>query len=98
MLKVADLEMDMNQHTVSRGGKVIQLSSKEFTILEYLIRNKNVVLSREQIEQNAWDLSFDGGSNIVDVYIRYLRKKIDSGYDKKLIHTVYGSGYILKEE
>ncbi len=98
VLKVADLEMDMNQHTVSRGGKVIQLSSKEFTILEYLIRNKNVVLSREQIEQNAWDLSFDGGSNIVDVYIRYLRKKIDSGYDKKLIHTVYGSGYILKEE
>ena len=98
VLKVADLEMDMNQRTVSRGGKVIQLSSKEFTILEYLIRNKNVVLSREQIEQNAWDLSFDGGSNIVDVYIRYLRKKIDSGFDKKLIHTVYGSGYILKEE
>ncbi len=97
VLKVADLEMDMNQRTVSRGGKVIQLSSKEFTILEYLIRNKNVVLSREQIEQNAWDLSFDGGSNIVDVYIRYLRKKIDSGFDKKLIHTVYGSGYILKE-
>lgn len=98
VLKVADLEMDMNKHTVSRGGRVIQLSSKEFTILEYLIRNKNVVLSREQIEQNAWDLSFDGGSNIVDVYIRYLRKKIDSGFDKKLIHTVYGSGYILKED
>ncbi len=98
VLRVADLEMDMNQRTVSRGGKVIQLSSKEFTILEYLIRNKNVVLSREQIEQNAWDLSFDGGSNIVDVYIRYLRKKIDSGFDKKLIHTVYGSGYILKED
>ena len=98
VLKVADLEMDMNRRTVSRGGNVIQLSSKEFTILEYLIRNKNVVLSREQIEQNAWDLSFDGGSNIVDVYIRYLRKKIDSGYDKKLIHTVYGSGYILKED
>lgn len=98
VLRIADLEMDMNRRTVSRGGKVIQLSSKEFTILEYLIRNKNVVLSREQIEQNAWDLSFDGGSNIVDVYIRYLRKKVDSGFDKKLIHTVYGSGYILKEE
>ncbi len=98
VLKIADLEMDMNRRTVSRGGKVIQLSSKEFTILEYLIRNKNVVLTREQIEHNAWDLSFDGGSNIVDVYIRYLRKKIDSGFDKKLIHTVYGSGYILKED
>lgn len=98
VLQAADLEMDMNRHTVSRGGKLIQLSTKEFTILEYLMRNKNVVLSREQIEQNAWDLSFDGGSNIVDVYIRYLRKKIDSGFDKKLIHTVYGTGYILKEE
>lgn len=98
VLKVGDLEMDLNKHTVTRGGIAIQLSVKEYTILEYLIRNKNVVLSREQIEQNAWDLSFEGGSNIVDVYIRYLRRKIDSGFDKKLIHTVYGAGYILKEE
>lgn len=98
VLTAGDLEVDLNRHIVTRAGKQIQLSTKEFTILEYLMRNKNVVLSREQIEQNAWDLSFDGGSNIVDVYIRYLRKKIDSGFDKKLIHTVYGAGYILKEE
>ncbi|MBQ6555283.1 MAG: response regulator transcription factor [Firmicutes bacterium] len=98
VMTAGDLEVDLNRHVVTRAGKQIQLSTKEFTILEYLMRNKNVVLSREQIEQNAWDLSFDGGSNIVDVYIRYLRKKIDSGFDKKLIHTVYGAGYILKEE
>ncbi len=98
VLTAGDLEVDLNRHIVTRAGKQIQLSTKEFTVLEYLMRNKNVVLSRDQIEQNAWDLSFDGGSNIVDVYIRYLRKKIDSGFDKKLIHTVYGAGYILKEE
>ncbi|MBO5560097.1 MAG: response regulator transcription factor [Firmicutes bacterium] len=98
VLTAGDLEVDLNRHIVTRAGKQIQLSTKEFTVLEYLMRNKNVVLSRDQIEQNAWDLSFDGGSNIVDVYIRYLRKKIDSGFEKKLIHTVYGAGYILKEE
>lgn len=98
VLTVADLEMDLNKRTVVRAGKNIPLSVKEYTILEYLMRNKNVVLSREQIEQNAWDISFEGGSNIVDVYIRYLRRKIDKDFEPKLIHTVYGAGYILKED
>ncbi|MGN1412513.1 MAG: response regulator transcription factor [Oscillospiraceae bacterium] len=94
---IADLIVETDSRKVTRGGKNIELSTKEFSILEYLIRNKNIVLSREKIEQNAWDVSYEGGSNIVDVYIRYLRQKIDNGFDTKLIHTKRGAGYILTD-
>lgn len=96
--ELADLVVDTDARTTTRDGKSISLSSKEFAVLENLIRNKGIVLSREKIEQNAWDFSFEGGSNVVDVYIRYLRKKIDDDFPVKLIHTVRGSGYVLKVE
>lgn len=94
---VADLTVDCNSHTVTRGEKEINLSSKEFAVLEYLIRNKGNVLSRSKIENHIWNFEYDGGSNVVDVYIRYLRKKIDNEYDIKLIHTIRGIGYVLRE-
>lgn len=94
---VADLTVDCNSHTVIRGDKEINLSSKEFAVLEYLIRNKGTVLSRSKIENHIWNFEYDGGSNVVDVYIRYLRKKIDNEYDIKLIHTIRGIGYVLRE-
>ena len=93
----ADLVMDTAAHTVSRGGRDITLSAKEFALLEYLLRNKGKVLSRTMIENNLWNFDYAGGTNAVDVYIRYLRKKIDDDFEQKLIHTVRGSGYILKE-
>lgn len=94
---VADLTVDCNSHTVRRGDKEINLSSKEFAVLEYMIRNKGTVLSRDKIENHIWNFEYDGGSNVVDVYIRYLRKKIDNDYDEKLIHTIRGTGYVLRE-
>lgn len=96
-LEVGDLSLDISTRTVMRGGKVIELSNKEFSILEYLVENKNVVLSRKQIEERVWNFDYEGGSNVLDVYIRYLRKKIDDDYEIKLIHTVRGYGYVLKE-
>ena len=95
---LADLTMDVNSHEVKRGDTVIPLSSKEYAILEYMMLNKNVVLSRESLERNVWGYSYDGASNMIDVYIRYLRKKIDEGFEQKLIHTVRGAGYVLKEK
>lgn len=95
---IADLVVETDTRQVFRGGKAIELSAKEFSILEYMIRNKGIVLSREKIEQNAWDFNYEGGSNIVDVYIRYLRQKIDSDSDVKLIHTKRGVGYILTDK
>lgn len=97
-LGIADLEMDISSRTVTRGGQEISLSAKEFSILEYMILNRDVVLSREKIESHIWNYDYEGSSNMVDVYIRYLRKKIDEGHDKKLIHTVRGVGYVLKED
>jgi len=94
---VADLTVDCKSHEVKRSGEKIELSSKEFSLLEYLIRNKGKVLSREQIENHIWDYDYMGSSNMVDVYIRYLRKKIDEPYEKKLIQTVRGAGYVLRE-
>ncbi len=91
-----DLTVDCNSRTVMRGDREIELSSKEFAILEYMIRNKGIVLSREKIEQHVWNYDYEGGSNIIDVYIRYLRKKIDSGHELKLIQTVRGAGYVLR--
>lgn len=95
---VADLTLDAGAHTVKRDGDPITLSAKEFDILEYLIRNKGIVLSREKIENHVWNFDYSGGTNVVDVYIRYLRKKIDDPYSKKLIHTIRGRGYVLREE
>ena len=80
------------------GNKEIELSPKEFALLEYMIINKGKVLSREAIEDHIYDVDYEGGSNVVNVYIRFLRRKIDEPFEKKLIHTVRGSGYVLKEE
>lgn len=96
-LTLADLTVDLKSHTVSRAGEIIELSGKEFAMLEYLLRNQGRVLSRDQIEQHVWDYDYEGGSNMVDVYIRYLRRKLDEGYEKKLIHTVRGAGYVMRE-
>lgn len=96
-LSIADLVVDTLSHEVTRSGCKIEMTSKEFAILEYLLRNKNKVLTRTQIVENVWNYDFDGSSNIVDVYIRYLRTKIDEGFDKKLIKTIRGYGYVMRE-
>ena len=96
IFEIEDLVLDINSHTVTRGGKNITLSAKEFDILEYMIRNKGIVLSREKIENHVWNFDYCGGTNVVDVYIRYLRKKIDDDFDVKLIETVRGKGYVLR--
>ncbi len=97
ILSVADLSLDISTHIVKRGDTVINLSAKEYTILKYMMYNVDIVLSRERIENHVWNYDYEGGTNVVDVYIRYLRKKIDSDYEVKLIHTVRGSGYVLRE-
>lgn len=97
-MHLADLTVDATRHTVTRAGKAVELSAKEFAVLEYLMRHCGQVLSREQIEQHVWDFGYEGGSNMVDVYIRYLRRKLDEGYEKKLIHTVRGAGYVMREQ
>lgn len=96
VFSAADLTMDLNSHTVVRGDVNINLSAKEFEILEYLLRNNGIVLSREKIESHVWNFDYSGGTNVVDVYIRYLRKKIDDEFEPKLIHTVRGCGYVLR--
>ena len=93
-----DLSLDTANHCVTRAGKTVELTSKEFSLLEYMMRNKGVVLSREMIENNLWNYDYEGGTNIVDVYVGYLRKKMDTGFDKKLIQTVWGTGWVLKED
>jgi len=95
---VGDLVVDTDSRTVTRGGEPVDLTSKEFALLEYMIRNKGVVLSREMIENNLWNYDYEGGTNVVDVYIGYLRRKIDKGRDTRLIHTVWGTGWVLREE
>lgn len=97
ILSVSDLTMDCAAHTVKRDGKEITLSAKEYALLEYLLLNQGKVLSREKIEDHIWNFDYEGGTNVVDVYISYLRKKIDDGHDQKLIHTVRGRGYVLRE-
>ena len=94
---IADLSLGATAKTVTRAGKNIELTAKEFSLLEYMLRNKGVVLSREMIENNLWNYDYEGGTNVVDVYVGYLRKKMDTGFDKKLIHTVWGTGWVLKE-
>lgn len=96
--RLADLEVHLDSHKVVRGGREIKLSGKEFALLRYMIQNQGVVLSRDQLERHLWNYDYEGSSNVIDVYIRYLRKKIDEGADKKLIHTVRGAGYVLRVE
>lgn len=98
ILTVGDLVMDTASKTVKRSGKTILLTNKEYMLLEYMMRNPEHTLTRTQLEQRAWNESFEGGSNIIDVYIRYLRKKIDDGFPFKMIQTVRGVGYRLLEK
>lgn len=98
ILNIADLSLNLSSHTVTRGGTEINLTSKEYQLLEYLLYNKEKVLSREKIENHIWNYDYEGGTNVIDVYIRYLRKKIDDGFPTKLIHTVRGAGYVIREE
>ncbi len=98
IFEIADLTVDISSRRVWRNGDEIMLSAKEFDVLEYLIRNKDIVLSREKIESHIWNFDYSGGSNVIDVYIRYLRKKIDDPYENKLIHTIRGVGYVLRAE
>ncbi|MFT3793437.1 response regulator transcription factor [Flavobacterium sp.] len=95
-IEIDDLEIDLRAKSVKRGDDSIQLTAKEFGLLHYLARNSHTIVSREQILDNVWDINFDMGTNVVDVYINYLRKKIDKPYNNKLIHTIKGLGYVLK--
>ena len=97
ILQVGNLTLDTGSHTVKRGEHEIPLSQKEYNLLEYLMLNKGIVLSREKIEDHIWNFEYEGGTNVVDVYISYLRKKIDGDDQEKLIHTVRGRGYMIKE-
>jgi DNA-binding response OmpR family regulator len=96
-LKVGDLVMNLDSKEVTRSGKPINLTAKEFQLLEYFIRNKNRVVSRMDIALNVWDIDFDTKTNVIDVYVNFLRRKIDKDFSPKLIHTQVGMGYILKE-
>ena len=96
LLKFLDLEMNLNTYEVTRSGKKIDLTQKEFALLEYLLRNKGRVVSRIDIAEKVWDITFDTGTNVIDVYVNFLRKKIDRDFSQKLIHTQTGVGYILK--
>lgn len=98
VLRVDDLTLDRASQTVRRGNREIFLSAKEYALLEYMMLNSGVVLSREKIEDHIWNFDYEGGTNVVDVYISYLRKKIDEGEKTKLIHTVRARGYVLRKE
>lgn len=97
-LVVGDLRMDMSKHQVFRGNEAIDLTKKEYNLLEYLLKNKGIVLTRNQILENVWGYDYAGDTNVVDVYIRYLRSKVDDAHDTRLIQTVRGVGYALREE
>ena len=97
VLRVGELELHLDTRQVFRQGREVRLSSKEFSLLRYMMQNAGIVLSREKLEQHVWDYGYSGGSNVIDVYIRYLRKKLDQGHPVKYIHTVRGAGYVLKE-
>ncbi len=97
LLKVADLEMNTDSKEVKRNNRIIGLTAREYRLLEYLLQNKNRVVSRMEILDNVWDINHDLGTNVVEVYINYLRKKIDQGYDESLIKTIVGMGYSIKD-
>ncbi len=96
-LRIADLVLDNNDRSVTRAGKKIDLTSKEFSLLEYFLRNQGRVIPRAELSKHVWNVDFDTGTNMVEVYVNYLRKKIDKDFEGKLIHTQFGMGYILKE-
>ena len=98
ILQAGDLIMNLDSKEVKRDGKTVALTAKEFQLLEYLLRNKNRVVSRADIALNVWDIDFDTRTNVIDVYVNYLRKKIDRGFEEPLIHTQVGMGYILKDK
>jgi DNA-binding response OmpR family regulator len=98
VLQLADLTLDPGSKLVQRAGQPIQLTAREFSLLEYLLRHKGRVISRVDILEHVWETSFDTGSNVIDVYINFLRKKIDKDFTPKLIHTLVGMGYVMKEE
>ena len=98
LLKIADLEMNLHTKLVKRNGVEIALTPKEFKLLKYMLQNKERVLSRVEIADKVWDTHFDTGTNFIDVYINYLRRKVDRDFDKKLIHTKSGMGFILKAD
>ena len=96
-LKVGPLDLDLISHKVTRDGKEITLTTKEYALLEYLMRNSGSVITRTMIAEHVWDINFDTDTNVIDVYINYLRKKIDDGFNKNLIHTIRGRGYKIEE-
>jgi DNA-binding response OmpR family regulator len=98
VLKAGDLEINLDSKLVSRNKQYIHLTAKEFQLLEYLMKNKNKVVSRAEIAMDVWDIDFDTNTNVIDVYINYLRTKIDKPFDTKLIHTQVGMGYVLKDQ
>src|SRR3989304_3603791 len=98
LLRLADLTLDPARRTVKRGEEVISLTNREFALVEYFMRNPGRVLTRTMIAEHVWDYSFDSDTNVIDVYVNYLRKKIDAGRERKLIHTVRGVGYVLKAD
>jgi len=96
LLKVDDLELNLTAHKATRAGKEIELTSKEYSLLEYLMRNAGSIVTRTMISEHVWDINFDTFTNVIDVYINYLRNKIDTGHKNKLIHTIRGRGYVLQ--
>ncbi len=98
VLQVGELKLRLDTSQAFRGEEALRLSSKEFSLLRYMMQNAGIVLSRDKLEQHVWNYDYAGGSNVIDVYIRYLRRKIDEGHDKKYIHTVRGYGYVLKDD
>jgi two-component system copper resistance phosphate regulon response regulator CusR len=98
VLRFADLEVNLDAKTVHRSGNKINLTAREFNLLVYLIRNQGRVISKVEIAEQVWDIGFDTGTNVIEVYVNYLRKKIDKDYPVKLIHTLFGMGYVLKVE
>lgn len=98
MLTYSDLEINLDAKQVKRGGKPVDLTAREFALLEFLVRNQGRVLSKMEIAEHVWDQNFDSNTNVVEVYINYLRKKIDRDFPRKLIHTQFGMGYVLREE
>ena len=97
MLSIKDLKMNLDMKEVTRNDQAITLTAREFRLLEFLLRNKNRVVSRTEILENVWEVNFDLGTNVIDVYINYLRKKIETGFDSKIIKTVIGMGYLIKD-
>lgn len=98
VMRFADLEMNLDSKSVTRAGQKIELTAREFALLEFMLRNQGKVVSKVEIAEKVWDVDFDTGTNVIEVYVNLLRKKIDRDFDQKLIHTQYGMGYVLKIE